>query len=196
MIEISDNSTPSNSSDHLDWFAFQYLSNELSEQESQAFEALLAQKQEAREALASAVQLIAGLKSIEPIPVLNSETASIIQPEFKSRSLLASRLQRWALAGCAVVLLLAAVSLLLPETSFRNSTDFQTVQIEPSQDDLKHLLNLWSEAAEDSSFTVSLISGTEQLDLIDQPNILAENQTLEIPDWLYTAVSLPEESVN
>tara|TARA_R110002095_G_scaffold49045_5_gene43361 strand:- start:198 stop:788 length:591 start_codon:yes stop_codon:yes gene_type:complete len=196
MIDFSDNSTPANSSDPLEWLAFQYLSNELSEQDALAFESLLARNQEARETLAASVQLIAGLKSIEPLPVLNPQTAAATQPAFKSRSMLSSRTQRWALASCTVALLLAVTSFLLTESTFRNPADFQTAQNEPSQDDLKHLLNLWSESADDSSFTVSLNSGIEHIDLIDQPNVLAENQTLEIPDWLYTAVSLPEESVN
>mgnify|MGYP003629971541 CR=1 FL=1 len=196
MIDFSDNSTPANAFDHMEWFAFQYLSNALSEQDALAFEELLAQKQEAREALATVVQLIAGLKSIEPPPVLKPQTTAASQPAIKSHSILSSRTQRWALASCAVALLLAVTSFLFTESIFRNPADFQTAQNEPSQDDLKHLLNLWSESAEDSSFTVSLNSGTEHIDLIDQPNVLAENQTLEIPDWLYTAVSLPEESVN
>lgn len=195
MTDSSNNSSPSNSSDNLDWFAFQYLSNELSEQESLDFEELLAQNQAAREALATAVQLIAGLKSIEPTPALNSQSAVTLPPAFKPRSSLSSRTQKWAVISCAVAVLLVT-SFLLTESSFRGTTNPQTAQTEPSQDDMKHVLGLWSASAEESSFTVSLSSAPEQTDLMDQQNVMAENHALEIPDWLFTAVSLPEESVN
>jgi len=204
MLDSSNNSSPysspANISDNLDWFAFQYLSNELSEQESLDFEELLAQNQAAREALATAVQLIAGLKSIEPTPALNSQPAATIPAAFKPRTILSSRTQQGALISCAVAVLLVT-SFLLTESSFRGTTNSQTVQTEPSQDDLKHLLDLWSKSAEESSFTVSLSSAPEQTDLeqtdlMDQQNVMAENHALEIPDWLFTAVSLPEESVN
>lgn len=192
MSDLSGNPVPNNSSDELDWFAFQYLSNALSEQESQQFEELLAEQQSAREALATAVQLVAGLKSIESSPVSTFETA---KTKLTASNSSPSRTWQWALTGCAVALLFT-VSYLLSESSFWTTTNSQIVQTEPSQDDLGHLLDLWSESAEYSSITLSSNSSTEQTDLIDQQNTLVEGQNLEVPDWLYTAVSLPEESVN
>lgn len=195
MSDLPDNLLPESASDDLDWLAFQYLSNELSVQESQQFEELLAERQDAREALATAVQLIAGLKSIDPAIDSHLETVVPEQTASKPRSISSVRSQQWALIGCAVAVLLTT-SYFLTESSFRKTTNPQIVQIEPSQDDLGQLLDLWSDSAEESVVTASLDSSAEQTDLIDQQNILAESHVLEVPDWLYTAVSLPEESMN
>ncbi len=192
MTDLSNNSLSDDIFQDLDWVAVQYLSNELSAQEALRFEQLLAEQQDAREALSSAVQLIAGLKSIDSMSTLNVQAPAFQQNALNARSVFFSR--NGALAASAVVILLAT-SFLLTESPVRNTSAPQIVQTEPSQAELEYLLNLWSESAEDNSI-VSLNSNTEQTDLIDQQNVLAENHALEVPDWLYTAVSLPEESVN
>lgn len=192
MTDLSNNSLSDDIFQDLDWVAVQYLSNELSAQEALRFEQLLAEQQDAREALSSAVQLIAGLKSIDSMSTLNVQAPASQQNALNARSVFFSR--NGALVASAVVILLAT-SFLLTESPVRNTSAPQIVQTEPSQAELEYLLNLWSESAEDNSI-VSLNSNTEQTDLIDQQNVLAENHALEVPDWLYTAVSLPEESVN
>lgn len=192
MTDLSNNSLSDDIFQDLDWVAVQYLSNELSEQESLRFEDLLAEQQAAREALATAVQLIASLKSIDSISTLNIR-ASVTQQKVKTvRSVFQTR--NVALVACAVVILLTT-SFLLTESPIRSTSAPQIVQSEPSQAELESLLNLWSESAEESSI-VSLNINAEQTDLIDQQNVLAETHALEVPDWLYTAVALPEESVN
>jgi len=195
MTDPSNNSSTENKLDDLDWFAFQYVANELSEQESEAFEELLAQKQEARDALAVATQLIAGLKSIESLPTVKALALMTKQASFEASPVSSFRSQQWALASCAAVILLVTTFLLTKPVSHETSTS-QIVLTEPSQEDLEHVLDLWSESAEDSNDMISLNSSIDSIDLIDQQNVLAENQTLEIPEWLYTAISLPEESVN
>lgn len=189
------NATPDNDPVDLDWVAFQYLSNELSEQESEAFELLLSERQEAREALATATQLLAGLKTLEPVPAVNSSATRTTQATLNARSTLVSRPQQWALISCAAVLLVT-VTFLLTRPAADDTPGTTLAQTEPSQEDLEHVLDLWSESAEDSSITVALTPSAESIEFIDQPNALAENQSLDIPEWLYTAVSLPEESVN
>lgn len=195
MHDLSSNMFSANDPDNLDWIAFQYLSNELSETESGSFETLLAENQDAREALVAATQLIAGLKTLDPAPALSSPAVASTQATSPTRTILSSRTQQWALVSCAAVLLIAVTFLLnRPET--RDTTFTKLAQTEPSQADLEHVLDLWSESAENGSITVAFNPGVEPTDLVDQPNVLAENHSLEIPDWLYTAVSLPEESVN
>jgi len=193
MTNLSNNSSTENKPDDLDWFAFQYVSNELSEQESEAFEELLAQKQEARDALTTATQLVAGLKSIKSLPTVKTPAMTTKQASFETSPVSSFRSQQWALVSCAAVILLVTTFLLTKPVSHVTPSS-QIVQTEPSQEDLEHVLDLWSESAEESDITVSSLNSSS--DLIDQQNVLAENQTLEIPDWLYTAVSLPEESVN
>ncbi|QDU11154.1 hypothetical protein [Gimesia aquarii] len=195
MSDSSGNLVPNNSPDDLEWLAFQYVSNALSEQDSQRFEESLGERQDAREALATVTQLIAGLKTIEPTPVSLSGTVTSKQTALDPRSGSSSRVQYWTLLGCAVALL-CSVSYLLSVSPYWTTTNSQIVETEPSQDDLGQLLDLWSESAEGRSTTVSSNSNTVQIDLIDQQASLAEVDTLEVPDWLYTAVSLPDESVN
>ncbi|QDT26590.1 hypothetical protein Enr10x_18940 [Gimesia panareensis] len=187
MKNSPDNINKDDASD-LEWLAFQYVSNELSETESQEFETLLAEQQSARDALVSATQLVAGLKSIEPQPALQTTAET-------SRTVSSSRLAFWGLLTSA-----AAILLLVP-TLFKTSgtTDSPAVpvaQAEPSPEDVEHLLDLWSDSSTENSVAVSLNTGSEALEFSDQQNVLADNQSLEVPDWLYTAVSLPEESVN
>ncbi|QDT42887.1 hypothetical protein Pan241w_29820 [Gimesia alba] len=195
MKNHSSNAAPDNDPVDLDWVAFQYLSNELSEQESEAFELLLSERQEAREALATATQLLAGLKTLGPVPTVSSPTTFTTQSAPHTRSTVFSRTQQWVLVSCAAILLLAA-TFLLNRPVAQDTTTTTLAQTEPSQEDLEHVLDLWSESAEDNSITVALSSSAEPIDFVDQPNALAENQSLDIPEWLYTAVSLPEESVN
>lgn len=195
MNDLTNNIFADNDPDDLDWTAFQYLSNELSEQDSESFETLLSESQDAREALATATQLIAGLKTSGPVPALNSHAVTPTQVTSKARTILSSRTQQGALVSCAAVLLIA-VTFLLNRPAAHDTTSTKLAQTEPSQADLEHVLDLWSESAENGSIIVAFNPGVEPTDLADQPNALAENHSLEIPDWLYTAVSLPEESVN
>ncbi len=196
MTEISNNLSNENSPDDLEWIAFQYLSNELSEQESDAFETRLAQTQEAREALTRATQLVAGLKSMELTPTTQTLSTPAQPAPFVTNTASSFRFQQWALTSCAAVILVVTTFLLTKPLS-EEMTNSQTAQKELSEEDLEHVLELWADPSEEiSGLIVSLNSGTDSADLIDQQSVLAENQTLEIPDWLYTAVALPEESVN
>lgn len=196
MTDISNNSSNENSPDDLEWIAFQYLSNELSEQETDAFETRLAETQDAREALTRATQLVAGLKSMELTPTTKTFTAPAQPAPLETNTASSFLFQQWALTSCAALVLVVTTFLLTKPVS-EEMTSSQTAQTELSEEDLEHVLELWAEPSEEiSGLIVSLNSGTDSADLIDQQSVLAENQTLDIPDWLYTAVALPEESVN
>jgi hypothetical protein len=175
----------------LEWLAFQYVANELSEQECLQFEALLAEKQSAREALAHATQLVAGLKSITPQSVAQETVAAAQQP-------VATSTTRWAFWGLLTTA--AAVVLLVPSlfksTGTTDTPTIPTAQTEPSTEDAEYLLSLWAESSQESNVALTSNMNTETVEFSDQQNVLADNQSLEVPDWLYTAVSLPEESVN
>lgn len=175
----------------LEWLAFQYVANELSEQECLQFESLLAEKQSAREALVHATQLVAGLKSIAPQPAGQATVAAAQQPETTSTT-------RWAFWGLLTTA--AAVVLLVPSlfksTGTTDTPTIPTAQTEPSTEDAEYLLSLWAESSQESNVALTSNMNTETVEFSDQQNVLADNQSLEVPDWLYTAVSLPEESVN
>ncbi len=190
MNNSPDNLDADQTSD-LEWLAFQYVANELSEQECLQFESLLAEKQSAREALAHATQLVAGLKSIAPQSVTQETVASAQQP-------VATFSTRWAFWGLLTTA--AAVVLLVPSlfksTGTTDTPTTSTAQTEPSTEDAEYLLSLWAESSQESNVALTSNMNTETVEFSDQQNVLADNQSLEVPDWLYTAVSLPEESVN
>ena len=190
MNNSPDNLNANQTSD-LEWLAFQYVANELSEQECLQFEALLAEKQSAREALAHATQLVAGLKSITPQSVAQETVAADQQP-------VATSTTRWAFWGLLTTA--AAVVLLVPSlfksTGTTDTPTIPTAQTEPSTEDAEYLLSLWAESSQESNVALTSNMNTETVEFSDQQNVLADNQSLEVPDWLYTAVSLPEESVN
>lgn len=190
MNNSPDNLNPDQTSD-LEWLAFQYVANELSEQECLQFESLLAEKQSAREALAHATQLVAGLKSIAAQPAGQETVAAAQQP-------VATSITRWAFWGLLTTA--AAVALLVPSlfksTGTTDSPTIPTAQTEPSTEDAEYLLSLWAESSQESNVALTSNMNTETVEFSDQQNVLADNQSLEVPDWLYTAVSLPEESVN
>jgi len=190
MNNSPDNLNANQTSD-LEWLAFQYVANELSEQECLQFEALLAEKQSAREALAHATQLVAGLKSIAPQSVAQETVAAAQQP-------VATSTTRWAFWGLLTTA--AAVVLLVPSlfksTGTTDTPTIPTAQTEPSTEDAEYLLSLWAESSQESNVALTSNMNTETVEFSDQQNVLADNQSLEVPDWLYTAVSLPEESVN
>lgn len=190
MNNSPDNLDADQTSD-LEWLAFQYVANELSEQECLQFEALLAEKQSAREALAHATQLVAGLKSITPQSVAQETVAA-------AQQLVATSTTRWAFWGLLTTA--AAVVLLVPSlfksTGTTDTPTIPTAQTEPSTEDAEYLLSLWAESSQESNVALTSNMNTETVEFSDQQNVLADNQSLEVPDWLYTAVSLPEESVN
>ena len=190
MNNSPDNLDADQTSD-LEWLAFQYVANELSEQECLQFESLLAEKQSAREALAHATQLVAGLKSIAPQSVAQATVASAQQPETTTTT-------RWAFWGLLTTA--AAIVLLVPSlfksTGTTDNPTIPTAQTEPSTEDAEYLLSLWAESSQESNIALTSNMNTETVEFSDQQNVLADNQSLEVPDWLYTAVSLPEESVN
>ena len=171
----------------LNWIAFQYVTNELSADDSQKFESLLAENQSAREALAQATRLMEGLHAIESMPVTVTPR---IQPVAHRRVL------KWTVASCSVaVMLFLAISLLPESQTPETELVSQSTLTDASEEDLEHLLSLWSESAEENQL-ISQNTTTESVDGLDQQATLAESHSLDIPDWLYTAVALPDESVN
>lgn len=171
----------------LNWIAFQYITNELSADDSLQFESLLAENQSARESLAHATQLMAGLHAIESMPATVTPQVQSVAP---TRSL------KWIVVSCSVAVMLFLGISLLPETQApQTELVSQSPLTDASEEDLEHLLSLWSESAEENQL-ISQNTATESIDGLDQQTILAESPSLEIPDWLYTAVALPDESVN
>jgi len=89
-----------NDKNEIDWLAFCYAADELTEPEVAAFELRLADDQAAREALARAVELtqvVATAESLEPVVALRSQSSSWIK-----------RLA-WMAIGSAASLLVALV---------------------------------------------------------------------------------------
>ena len=118
----------------LNWIAFQYVTNELSADDSQKFESLLAENQSAREALAQATRLMEGLHAIESMPVTVTPR---IQPVAHRRVL------KWTVASCSVaVMLFLAISLLPESQTPETELVSQSTLTDASEEDLEHLLSL------------------------------------------------------
>ena len=108
----------------------------------------------------------------------------------------ADRDLKWTVAsGSVAVMLFLAISLLPESQTPETERISQSTLTDASEEDLEHLLSLWSESAEENQL-ISQNTTTESIDGLDQQTTLAESQSLDIPDWLYTAVALPDESVN
>lgn len=100
--------------DDLHWTAFRYLDNSLSADEVTVFEALLLDSQEAREALASAVELQGAIVASRTDDVPSTLSAPVPATRVARERLMAWRhlhLAPWGLVGAAVLCFVAGVYL-------------------------------------------------------------------------------------
>ncbi len=174
----------------LDWLAFQYLTDELSEDERQAFEARLADDQFAREALAKSVDLTQTLAAAE----------SFEQPKPAAREVerRAIRWQRvaWFSATMAGCLALALVYQLVIHRSNATSVA-QGWGTGAAKSDAEQLALLWvdqlslAEPVEPNEQIVgaSEIEGESETDEPLEPvDTLGAIGEVETPDWMLAAV--------
>lgn len=170
----------------LAWEAFRYLIGEMSLAEFEAFESRLADDQEAREALGTAVQLQAALISNRDVDV-----SAVVPPRVETGSGLphASRSEsrrsiRWIAVACVAASLAVLMMLSIPTPSVTvgliDSSDVVDVQNAA-------VAAMWVSLAEDSTVNV-------RVDLADASDSLEMEWTdvavdsLDIPDWMVSAV--------
>lgn len=172
----------------LSWSAFRYIAGEMPADEQARFEKQLALDQQAREAVALAVELTHGVVSAQERP-------ATVAPPRRSRRL---RIRLAWSAAAAVAILLAFV--LGRELGGRNEQGLAPAPLaqrsSPTDDqnsaDAARLVSLWvqADAADAQQFSTSG-SGGRELMAVASPEIgtdgLAET-SLEVPGWMWAAV--------
>ena len=157
--------------DELDWLAFRYIAGEMSAEEADVFEARLAVEQDAREAVASAVQLSQAVVSL----------SSLDQPiKLRPRS----RSRQWSaiISLVTVACLMMAFGLLLD----RSGRTGGEANLDQHNGEADHLVAVWTEG----ELTVN-----NEADSLSEENLLAvaEDQSIDeafvVPEWLIAAVS-------
>jgi hypothetical protein len=162
---------------NLQWTAFLYISGELSSENALEFERLLVEDQSAREAVASAVELV--------------QMVGLVGPEAESLGILTKRTQfrrriTWAVSMAAAAALILAV--LIP--TFR-----ATGKVEP---DASAVALTWSGLRDGiNADWKAVVAGPDPSESTDSPLLadsdLADETATErpLPSWLLSAASGP-----
>jgi anti-sigma-K factor RskA len=153
--------------DDLHWLAARYALGELAEDARDAFEARLANDQEAREAVAGAVAVLSAVCASGQLQCTGPTGNSRVAGAWLSRSI-------W-LAGIAAAIAIAAF--------WGISTNWNR------QDSMANLATAWSDARDSVAEDVH-----EEVALAAEPGA-ASLEDVDVPDWLITAVSLRADEV-
>lgn len=190
---------PNNSAEELDWLAFRFVCNELSDTELLAFEERLGSDQSAREAVARAVELglavaVASDPSVASVSEhpLDAESGSFVQPASATRSKL-DLLKPFAWMSAGAIACLAAVflsqvftsgNLLGPDEHFAN---------QKSADDSKslELATVWSQVRH-AEFGDAIADEIEKVtdDENSSSQQVASTESIASPSWMIAAVSV------
>jgi anti-sigma-K factor RskA len=171
--------------DDLAWLAFRYVAGELNPDESAAFEHRLDRDQPAREAVAEAVALMAGV--VHAAPAL------------RSTPLWRSRLRRAAVVvlASAACLALAVAPRLVKFRSRGDVTDVRT----PAPATGSAVALAWSGLQQEAAETLRPDDSTAALDDLDADTLTPIETTADagdlvegVPNWLVEAVSLRPSS--
>ncbi len=183
-----------NSSNDLAWRASCYCLGELSESDAATFETLLAESQEAREAVASAMLLLGAIGNAhaEKSPLEKSLAVSLPQ---RTDTPTTSRRSLWiAVGSIAAALLLAVTQLPMGSWSFLGNG------LPKTSSERAELASIWLE-----NTVVASASGTEDSLAVTEPESILEMEELTSdstpPTWMVAALqqqtkdeSLPDEN--
>lgn len=162
----------------FDWLAFQYLANELSDADRDAFEELLGESQDAREALARSVELTQAVADLEPIEV-ELATASAKQNLWRTAT--------WISAAIASLLAIVVVY-----QQFVMDTDpVAEESADQVSDEAEQLALNWVQTFD--TFATQRNDEAEQELLEDEfadesMDLFAEPSDDDAPDWMFAAV--------
>jgi hypothetical protein len=172
----------------LDWQAFCYAAGELNAPETEQFEALLADDQAAREALARAVELT------QTIAAAESQCGDLVVPSSQRRAAWSTRLSWMAIGGLASVLLAMLWSGVIGPT-------YRTAERSLHAQSRQNLALAWYETrAEIANVREAglwpMPAGGNDTDDEAAADFRADNSSLdEAPSWMTAAViGLPHEA--
>jgi hypothetical protein len=158
--------------DELNWFAFQYVSGELPEAQSEAFEEVLADDLAACEAVAAMSEMALQLNdavTVEQSPVTRqSEFARPAQTSIRS----------WIAVGSTMIAL-GWLFMLLNSQDTNTQPNIGATQAE----DAAGLIAGWAGNDQEEALTDEILFDLETFDLNDE-------STPDIPGWMIVAVSL------
>jgi anti-sigma factor RsiW len=155
----------------LEWSAFRYIADELSPAEAAEFEQRLASDQNAREAVASAVQMAEAVAALQPAPLALAPTVTGQRP----------RRAAWAAlvvaASCAVLLV---GTFILGRVSSSGSPDAAALQANEGAD---QLLNLWAVSHDGLDVWADADEG-------DAPIEAGSDEEFAVPTWMLAAAEI------
>jgi len=173
-----------NDENELDWLAFCYAAGELSGDEAAQFEARLADNQEAREALARAVELSQAVAAVE------AQSGNLVAPVARTQSEWNARLSWMAIGGVASLLIALLWSGALDLAGPRRGT--------ANQRELALAWNMTrSELADVKEAGLWLPSSVHDEDDLSAEAMIDDMGIDESPSWLTAAVfARADESSN
>jgi anti-sigma factor RsiW len=191
-----------NDDDDLGWLAYRYVTDELTEGEREAFELRLADDQAAREAIASAVELLASLRAAGSPPVRHPKTSSIPvhvparrgAERGQSAGRLSSRWRTVAARGGALAAAVIAASLALMTWGPWRPIADPAEGTDPSAGLAGLLGSVWeaSPATDVEALPEeSVVEPVAEESSINDASVIAADITA--PDWLLAALAVEPE---
>ncbi|MDB4637764.1 MAG: hypothetical protein P8M30_00560 [Planctomycetaceae bacterium] len=172
MIEQQTLLTPG-TDDELNWLAFQYVTEQLPENQREAFETVLADDLAACEAVAAMSELAIQLKQVS--------RRELSQPE-KTPLGLSTRLGSWVAVGSTLVAL-GWIFMLLNTDNSETSPRIAVSEAVTDSEEAAGLIAGWTGDEEETVLIEENLLDVETLDLND-------SSTPDIPGWMIAAVSL------
>lgn len=172
MIEQQTLLTPG-TDDELNWLAFQYVTEQLPENQREAFETVLADDLAACEAVAAMSELAIQLKQVS--------RRELSQPE-KTPLGLSTRLGSWVAVGSTLVAL-GWIFMLLNTDNSETSPRIAVSEAVTDSEEAAGLIAGWTGDEEETVLIEENFLDVETLDLND-------SSTPDIPGWMIAAVSL------
>jgi hypothetical protein len=177
-----------NDASDLDWLALQYVSGEMNEVESAEFEERLADDQAAREAVASAVELVQTVSAAEHLVELPIVTTAARQASWW-------RSVAWLAIAGGVAASIALVAMLgsMPHDDGDNSTAELAAPSTMKAAD-QTLAAAWVETFEDASLavdpTLDFAMDSPADERAELESLLADDSaTVAAPDWMVSALA-------
>lgn len=164
----------------LDWWAFRYVAGELSEAESEQFEARLDQDQGAREAVASAVELVQTISAAEHLGDLPVVAAAAREAHWWRRVAWAS-----IVIGVGACVAIVAFMANLNHEGEAPLADGRPTQAAPNVAEAP-LAAAWLEAVDEGAFaTEPVVEDRIDFDAI----VAADAAPAAAPDWMVSALA-------
>jgi hypothetical protein len=175
------NSPPDGDFSDLDWLAFRYVAGELNESEAEAFEQRLAEQQPAREAVASAVEIVetvTAAEHLEEIPMVATA----------AREASHWRHVAWLAITVGVAACCASLALFYWSGGWQSDQQQPAVASDKVPPASPVVANAWLETFDQPVLDAAETAANEPLDSESAP-LFAETTEMVTPDWMAAALA-------